>query len=141
MYVVSTKTCMDIDGIEGKIQLTSVPGKCCQLPRSNTCAIQATFLCTIMYFCTPNSSIWLGAGANALSSLVLQCVWESFALPVIVTPLVQALTADQPAEPSQSLPGIFSTVPQSSPGLSARGTNIIESYEIHVIRCQPVAQW
>ena len=45
------------------------------------------------------------AGANALSSLLLQCLWESFALPVIVTPLVEALTADQPAVPSQPMSG------------------------------------
>lgn len=49
-----------------------------------------------------------GAGANALSSLVLQCLWESFALPVIVTPLVAALTADQPAAPRQPMPGQLS---------------------------------
>lgn len=31
-------------------------------------------------------------GANGLASLVLQCLWESFALPVIVNPLVSAMS-------------------------------------------------
>ena len=43
------------------------------------------------------------AGANGLASLVLQCLWESFALPVSVKQLVSALGTDhhQPV-PQQS---------------------------------------
>lgn len=57
------------------------------------------------------------AGANALSSLLLQCLWESFALPVIVTPLVEALTADQPAVPSQPVSGRCSA-PTATPSVN-----------------------
>ena len=47
------------------------------------------------------------AGANGLASLMLQCLWESFALPVIVNPLVAALGAKQ-AQPSEQDAGEFS---------------------------------
>lgn len=48
---------------------------------------------------------WLdGAGANGLASLVLQCLWESFALPVIVNPLVMSQQADAPRQQAPSKP-------------------------------------
>ena len=44
------------------------------------------------------------AGANGLASLMLQCLWESFALPVIVDPLVVSQQADAPRQQTRSKP-------------------------------------
>ena len=44
------------------------------------------------------------AGANGLASLVLQCLWESFALPVIVNPLVMSQQADAPRQQTRGQP-------------------------------------
>ena len=45
------------------------------------------------------------AGANGLASLVLQCLWESFALPVIVEPLVTAVGSSQQGPQLQQVKG------------------------------------
>ncbi|DBB13964.1 TPA: hypothetical protein ACH3X3_000941 [Trebouxia sp. C0006] len=47
----------------------------------------------------------LSAGANGLASLVLQCLWESFALPVIVEPLVTAVGSSQQGSQPQPVKG------------------------------------
>ncbi|DBA96507.1 hypothetical protein WJX77_007106 [Trebouxia sp. C0004] len=47
----------------------------------------------------------LSAGANGLASLVLQCLWESFALPVIVEPLVTAVGSNQHNSQPQQVKG------------------------------------
>lgn len=47
------------------------------------------------------------AGANGLASLVLQCLWESFALPVIVEPLVTAVGSSQQGSQPQPVKGGF----------------------------------
>ncbi|KAA6427346.1 MAG: hypothetical protein FRX49_02011, partial [Trebouxia sp. A1-2] len=47
----------------------------------------------------------LSAGANGLASLVLQCLWESFALPVIVEPLVTAVGSSQQGPQLQQVKG------------------------------------
>lgn len=72
------------------------------------------FMILIVGFCLISVVCCDVAGANGLASLVLQCLWESFALPVIVNPLVMSLQAAAPRQQPPSKPLLYTMLTQGT---------------------------